>query len=580
MSARTVFSLLQENASRYGDAPALHQPYSESGERKYRVYSWNEYRRAAEEIAAGLRALGVQKGDVVGLDSETRAEFYLADIGILAAGAIAAALYPAFPYAELDRTLRACDAQAVFVEDPEKLARLRKAGKTPLEVLWILLTGEAEGAWPLEGLREVGRDAIARDPELIGRLEREVASSDCAILYLTSGATGEPKMSLVTHAALIANLDMAPKVLDLGPQDSTVAFLPSAHIMQRVVIEQLPLACGAQVWFSESLHRLPHELAGIKPTLFVAPPRLWERVHTSIRAELCRRSPLIRGIVEAALELGLEAVRLRPSGRRLSLWKRPLLKLADRLLFSRMRARFGGRLRICASGSAPLGKELNEFFLAIGLPLIEGYGLTEGGIMIINRPGCPRAGSIGMPLPGAEARLAEDGELLIRSPTLFTGYYQDPQATAQVLCDGWLATGDLAEIDAEGYISIKGRKKEMIVSSSGKKIYPARIESLFRLEPIVSQIVLMGDGQPHVTALITVTSSVAEGLAGPEAVAREVQDAVARVNRHLAPFEQIRKFRILDRDFSIESGELTATLKVRRARVLENFREAVAELYR
>jgi len=580
MSARTVFSLLQEDASRYGDAPALHQPYSEGGERKYRVYSWNEYRRAAEEIAAGLRALGVRKGDVVGLDSETRAELYLADLGVMAAGAIAAALYPAFPFAELDRTLRACDAKAVFVEDPQTLAKLRKAGKTPLSVLWILLTGEAEGAWPLEGLREVGRDAIARDPELMARLQREVAPGDCAILYLTSGATGEPKMSLVTHAALIANLDMAPKVLDLGPQDSTVAFLPSAHIMQRVVIELLPLACGAQVWFSESLHRLPQELASIKPTLFVAPPRLWERVHTSIRAELRRRSPLTRRIVEAAMALGLEAVRLGQSGWRQPLWKRALLGIADRLLFTRMRARFGGRLRICASGSAPLGKELNEFFLAIGLPLIEGYGLTEGGIMIINRPGRPRTGSIGLPLPGAEARLAEDGELLIRSPTLFTGYYQDPRATAQVLCDGWLATGDLAEIDAEGYISIKGRKKEMIVSSSGKKIYPARVESLFHLEPIVSQVVLMGDGQPHVTALITVNTSIAESLGGPEAVAREVQDAVARVNRHLAPFEQVRKFRILERDFSIESGELTATLKVRRARVLENFREAVAELYR
>jgi long-chain acyl-CoA synthetase len=580
MSARTVFSLLQENASRFGDAPALHQPCSEGGARKYRDYSWNEYRRAAEEIAAGLRALGVRKGDVVGLDTETRAEFYLADLGILAAGAISAALYPAFPYPELDRTLRACNAQAVFVEDPEKFALLRKAGRTPLQVLWILLTGEADGAWPLEGLREVGRDAIAKDPELLARLDREVAPSDCAILYLTSGATGEPKMSLVTHAALLANLEMGPKVLELGPRDSTVAFLPSAHIMQRVVIELLTLACGVQVWFSESLHRLPHELAGLKPTLFVAPPRLWERVHTSIRAELRRRSPLVRGIVEAALELGLEAVRLRSSGRRLALWKRPLLKLADRLLFRRMRVRFGGRLRVCASGSAPLGKELNEFFLAIGLPLIEGYGLTEGGIVIINRPASPRAGSIGLPMPGVEVRLAEDGEMLIRSATLFAGYYNDPQATAQVLCDGWLATGDLAEIDANGYLSIKGRKKEMIVSSSGKKIFPARIESLFHLEPIVSQIVLMGDGQPHVTALITVASGIAEGLEGPEAVAREVQEAVARVNRHLAPFEQIRKFRILDRDFSIESGELTATHKVRRARVLENFRDAVAELYR
>lgn len=573
MNPRTLYQVLAETARLYGDAPALRQPAPDGS---YTVYSWNQYRRAAEEIAAGLRALGIAKGDVVALNSETRLEFYLADLGILANGSIAAAMYPSYPAADLVRTIQTSGARAVFVEDAKTLEPLRGAPAGH----WILLTGEAEGAITLEALRGLGRDALARDPELLARMLAGVSPSDNAILYLTSGATGEPKMSLVTHAALLANLEMGPKVLELGPRDSTVAFLPSAHIMQRVVIELLTLACGVQVWFSESLHRLPHELAGLKPTLFVAPPRLWERVHTSIRAELRRRSPLVRGIVEAALELGLEAVRLRSSGRRLALWKRPLLKLADRLLFRRMRVRFGGRLRVCASGSAPLGKELNEFFLAIGLPLIEGYGLTEGGIVIINRPASPRAGSIGLPMPGVEVRLAEDGEMLIRSATLFAGYYNDPQATAQVLCDGWLATGDLAEIDANGYLSIKGRKKEMIVSSSGKKIFPARIESLFHLEPIVSQIVLMGDGQPHVTALITVASGIAEGLEGPEAVAREVQEAVARVNRHLAPFEQIRKFRILDRDFSIESGELTATHKVRRARVLENFRDAVAELYR
>jgi long-chain acyl-CoA synthetase len=573
----TIYSVLRETAARYGQAPALHQPVLDGG---YRKYTWDEYLRAVEEIAAGLRALGIRKGDVVGLDSETRAEIYLADIGIMTAGAVAAALYPSYPAPDLVRTLRACDARAVFVEDPETFRRLRETGEAPRGVPWILLSGEAEGALTLDGLRRLGREAMAADAALIARMQGEVAPGDYAILYLTSGATGEPKMSLVTHAALIANLEMAPAVLDLSPRDSTVAFLSSAHIMQRVVMELVPLASGAEVWFIESLHKLPQALASIKPTLFVAPPRLWERVHSSIRAELRRRSRLARRIFEASLALGIEAVRLRQSGRRPWLLKRALLALAHRLLFKKVRARFGGRLRICASGSAPLGKELNEFFLAMGLPLIEGYGLTEGGIVILNSPGRPKAGSIGKPLPGVDVRLAEDGELMIRSATLFSSYYKEPEATAQVLRDGWLATGDLAEVDADGCVTIKGRKKEMIVSSNGKKVYPARIEALFRLEPIVSQVLLMGDGKPHVSALITVNASIAERLSGPEAVAREIQGAVARVNVQLAAFEQIRKFRILDRDFSIESGELTPTLKVRRARVLENHREAVAEMYR
>jgi len=579
MPERTIYSLLQQTAARCGDAPALHQPRFEDGRREYRVTTWNEYLRAAGEIAAGLRELGIRKGDVVGLDSETRAEFYLADIGAMTAGAIAAALYPSYPPSELGRMLRDCDSKAVFVEDAETLTRLREAALTPA-VQWILLTGEAEGALSLEALRSLGREALAADPGLLARLQRQVGPADPAILYPTSGATGEPKMALVTHGALLANLAMAPPVLDLGPGDSTLAFLSSAHIMQRVVIELLPLACGLPVWFSESLLRLPQELKRIRPTFFVAPPRLWERVHSSIRAELRKRSRLTQRLFEAALELRLEAIRPREDGQRRSLAGRILPQLAGRLLFARLRRRFGGRLRVCASGSAPLGKELNEFFLAIGLPLIQGYGLTEGGIVILTRPGSPRAGSVGKPLPGVEVRLAEDGELLVYSPTLFAGYYKDPEATARVLRDGWLWTGDIAAMDAGGYLYIKGRKKELIVLSNGKKIYPSRIEELFRLEPIVGHVVPVGDGKPYLAALVTVSAAAAEALEGPDAVAHEVYQAIARVNRNLASFEQIRRFRMVDRDFTVASGELTPTLKVRRARVLENFRDAVAQMYR
>ena len=579
MPERTIYSLLQQTAARCGDAPALHQPRFEDGRREYRVTTWNEYLRAAGEIAAGLRELGIRKGDVVGLDSETRAEFYLADIGAMTAGAIAAALYPSYPPSELGRMLRDCDSKAVFVEDAETLTRLREAALTPA-VQWILLTGEAEGALSLEDLRSLGREALAAEPGLLERLQQEVGPADPAILYPTSGATGEPKMALVTHGALLANLAMAPPVLDLGPGDSTLAFLSSAHIMQRVVIELLPLACGLPVWFSESLLRLPQELKRIRPTFFVAPPRLWERVHSSIRAELRKRSRLTQRLFEAALELRLEAIRPREDGARRSLAGRILPQLAGRLLFARLRRRFGGRLRVCASGSAPLGKELNEFFLAIGLPLIQGYGLTEGGIVILTRPGSPRAGSVGKPLPGVEVRLAEDGELLVYSPTLFAGYYKDPEATARVLRDGWLWTGDIAAMDAGGYLYIKGRKKELIVLSNGKKIYPSRIEELFRLEPIVGHVVPVGDGKPYLAALVTVSAAAAEALEGPDAVAHEVYQAIARVNRNLASFEQIRRFRMVDRDFTVASGELTPTLKVRRARVLENFRDAVAQMYR
>jgi long-chain acyl-CoA synthetase len=269
------------------------------------------------------------------------------------------------------------------------------------------------------------------------------------------------------------------------------------------------------------------------------------------------------------------------------------LKIADRMVFQKIRARLGGRLRVAASGAAPLGRDLAQFYEAIGLPLIEGYGLTEGGVASLNPIDRPKPGSIGKPLPGVEMKIGADGELLIKSPCLFSGYFKDPETTAAVLRDGWLHTGDIAEIDKDGYIYITGRKKELIISSNGKKIYPARIESLFNVEPLVNQVLLLGDRQPYVTALITINPANAETLKGMEEhrgkeiaqiasatpVVAEVGKLVKRVNQQLAPFEQIKRFRILERDFSIERGELTPTMKVRRKQVIENFRHAVNELY-
>ncbi|MGD0298547.1 MAG: long-chain fatty acid--CoA ligase [Bryobacteraceae bacterium] len=591
MGSRTMYAVLDQAAQRYGEAPAMHQPI---GKGKYHTYSWIDYKCAVQEIACGLRSLGIGKGDVVAIHAETRAEFYLADLGILANGSIAAALYTTYPVLDQIGNLRASDAKAVFVEDSKSMqALIDAAGQNPLPVQWILLTGQAENALTLEALRAAGRKLVADDPQVFERICAEVQPEDAAILYLTSGATGEPKMGLTTHAALVANVDMGPIALRLTPDDCTISFLPSAHIAQRVVIELLPIEMGVPVWFSESLAKLPAEMKTIRPTFLLAPPRVWERIFASINAEVKKKNRLARNLFHGAVGIGAEVARLKEEGQPVPKWMQNMLKLAERLVFSKIRARLGGRLRIAASGAAPLGKELGRFYASIGMPLIEGYGLTEGGVLTLNPLDRPKAGSIGVALPGVELRLAEDGELLAKSATLFAGYYKDPAATAAVLRDGWLYTGDIAEIDSLGYVYITGRKKELIVSSNGKKIYPARIEGLFKAEPIVSQVVLIGDRLPFITALMTVNVTNAETLSGMEPfkgrqpaevavappVLTEIQKAVARVNKQLAPFEQIRKFRILERDFSIETGELTPTMKVRRNRVLENNRELVSELY-
>jgi len=587
---RTVHNLVSAAAAMWGDAAALHQPL---GGGRYQSYSWNEYRTIAEEIALGLRSLGVGHGDIVGLASETRAEFYLADVGVMTNGSVAAAVYTSLPPMEQMKTMTACEPKAVFIENAKAMAALESAGLNGLNVPRIVLSGEAPGALTLDELRARGQAAAEADPDLLGRILGETRPADYCILYLTSGATGEPKMGLVTHNSLIANCDLGPKVLPVGEEDSTLAFLPSAHITQRMVMEMLMIRMGVPVWFSEGLSKMPAELRTVRPTFFVAPPRVWERVYASITTEIKKKPALARKLFYAALGVGSEVNRARQEGREPSLLAKSSMAFFNRVVFSKIRARLGGRMRIAASGAAPLGKVLAEFYGSIGMPLVEGYGLTEGGVVALNPVDRPVAGSIGLPLPGVEFKLAEDGELMIRSETLFSGYYKDDAASAAVLREGWLYTGDIASIDERGYVWITGRKKELIVSSNGKKIYPARIEALFKTEPLVNQIMLLGDDKPFVCALFTINPAAAEGLPGltagdsrdlaalvqSEAVQAEMKRVVGRINKQLADFEQIRKFRILEREFSIETGEITPTMKLRRGKVLENYRELIAGLY-
>ncbi|HPT27629.1 MAG TPA: AMP-binding protein, partial [Bryobacteraceae bacterium] len=362
---------------------------------------------------------------------------------------------------------------------------------------------------------------------------------------------------------------------------------------QRFGVELLMVRMGVPVYFSEGLSRLPAELRSVKPTFFVAPPRVWERMYASITAEIRKKPAVIRKLFYTGLGVGQEIARARREGREASPFARASYGFFDRVIFSKIRERLGGRLKIAVSGAAPLAPSLTNFFSAIGLPLIEGYGLTEGGVVCLNLVDRPMPGSIGKALPGVEARISEEGELLFRGPTIFDGYFEDPEATAAVLRDGWLHTGDLATIDADGYVRITGRKKEILVASNGKKIYPARIESLFKLEPLIAQILLVGDRLPYVAALITLNPAVADsipgldpgaelttaGLSQSAAAQAEVKRIIQRVNKQLAPYEQIRKFHILDRDFSIEAGELTPTMKLRRKQVLDNFRDEVDRLY-
>ena len=525
--------MLEETAALYAEKPALQQPV---GGGKYRTYTWAEFRDRVQWTAVGLSTIGVETGDMVALQSETRAEFYFADLGVMAAGAVAAALYTSLPYAEQAQALRFCDARVAMVENPKAMHGLQTAlgaltGPAPEgepDLQWILLTGAAEGAITLDQLIEKGQRQLAADPNAFERIRARFDDQALAVLYMTSGATGEPKMGLVTHAALVINIDMTPAVLPLTPDDCTVAFLPSAHIAQRVVAELMPAPHRLlRVVLRRPLQTAPRA-AHRPPDFFLSPPRVWERMYSSILAEIKKRPAPLRKMFYLALGMGSRAAQLRRDGRPVPAWIRSSLRLFDKIIFNKIRERLGGRLRFPISGAAPLSKDLAEFYEAIGMPLLEGYGLTEGGVVSVNPIGRVKPGSIGKLLPGIEVRIEEDGELLLRSAVNFSGYYKDPAATAAVLRDGWLSTGDIATCDDEGYYYITGRKKELIVSSNGKKIYPARIEGLFKKEPLINHVLLIGDRLPYVTAIITVTGD-------PAAAQSIVESTVKNVNRQLPP---------------------------------------------
>ncbi|MCX6610627.1 MAG: AMP-binding protein [Acidobacteria bacterium] len=576
MSTRTVFTALEEAAARYGDSTALIQPM---GGGKNATYSWNQYKQIVQEITCGLRSLGIGRGDVVAIQSETRAEFYFVDMGIISNGSTAAAMYTVYPQGEAIAKLNACKAKLAFVENPKMLATLAASlsGAEPMDIRWVLMTGKADDVMTLDDLRELGRKAMSADPQLFSRIYVETKPEDCAIIYLTSGSTGEPKMGMVTHRAIVSNVAAAPAVLPLGPTDITIAFLPSAHITQRLVLQLMPLAFGMVIYFSESLSKLPKEIQSVQPTFLLAPPRLWERIYTNVVTEMKKKPPLVQKLFHGGLGLALKAMDYKRADKSVPFWVSTPLGLVDKVIFSKVREKLGGKIKLAVSGSAPLGKDLANFFGAIGVNLIEGFGLTEGGVTHINPVKKPIVGSIGKLLPTVECKLMPDGEIALNGPTLFSGYYNDPEATAKVFADGWLLTGDIGSVDAEGYWYITGRKKEVLVASNGKKIYPNRIEGMFKGESLISQVVLVGDKRSFVTALFSLNPAVAEAAAEP---AEEViQRLVKEVNRKVEPHEQIRKFKILPRELSIDHGEVTPTMKIRKSIVFEHFAAEINEMY-
>jgi long-chain acyl-CoA synthetase len=530
-----------------------------------------ELRRAAREIAAGLARLGVEPGDRVAILAGTRPEWTLADLGTLCAGAVVVPIYHTNSPAECRYILEHAGVRAIFAEDAAQLAKLDGfREQLPQLESAIVLAGDADGAVTLAELRSHGElDRTA-----------EVAADDVATIIYTSGTTGPPKGCVVTHAALRATVDMYTRRLELdsGPL-SVYLFLPLAHSLARVTELAVIGAGGTLQFWGGDPARIVDELAELHPTHFPAVPRIYEKIHSRVLSEVATQGRLRRGAFRWALA---EGARFRAAARRRTGPGR-LLRLrhgaADRLVLSRVRSLFGDRLVFAMCGAAPVSREVLEFFDACGVLILEGYGLTEScAAGTVNATTEVRFGSVGRPLPGAEVAIAPDGEILLAGPHVFAGYHRDPAATDEALDGRWLRSGDLGAIDEDGYLHITGRKKDLIITSSGKNISPENLESALRETRWISQAVVIGDNRPYLVALLTLDPDEVAGLPAEEVRAAVAAD-VARVNEQFARIEQIKRFEILERDLSQAEGELTPTLKVKRAAVLEHFADRVERLY-
>ena len=549
---------------------------------QWKATTWSQWASAAREIAGGLVELGVAAGDRVAILAATRREWVMCDVGVLTAGAVVVPIYASNLPDQCEYILRDAGCVVAIVEDEKQLAKLLAVrAAVPAVKKVVLMTGAAPAGsdWvvTLDELRASGSRWLGKNPTRLDDIAAAIDPTGAATFIYTSGTTGPPKGVIITHANLVFECKVVEDLLNLGEADEQLLFLPLAHSFARVV-EWACIAIGATSAFAQNMNTLVADMAEVKPTFVAAVPRVFEKAYARIQSNFAekRKSPIGRRIIDWALAVGRERSRRQRAGERADGLR---FGLADKLVFSKVRQIFGGRIRFFISGGAPLSAEIAEFFHAAGLLILEGYGLTETTAAgTINRPDDYKFGTVGTPLPGVEIKIAPDGEILIRGGNIMQGYWNQPQATAEVIgADGWFHSGDIGVIEPSGHVRITDRKKDIIVTAGGKNIAPQNLENELKAScPLISQVVVIGDRQKYLVALITLGEDAASDRAGAETAVRE---AVERFNKKLASYETIKRFTILPRDLSEETGELTPSLKVKRKVVSERYKQEIASMY-
>ncbi len=588
MIPQNLAALLVNSAALYPEKKALY--FKENG--RYRALTWKETAARVDSVAAFLFSQGVRAGDRVGLISENRPEWFIVDFAALSLGAVTVPIYTSLTASEIQYVLAdssccwvALSSTALF----EKVAVAQK--KLPALVGLIVfdsavLASRSEVSVAMHSFQEV----VKTTPTERLALPKTIGHEDLASIIYTSGTTGTPKGVMLTHGNFIQNSLMAEEAFKMDESELLVSFLPLCHVFERTCGHYLMTLIGASIAYAENMDTVPRDIREIRPSFLLGVPRFYEKVQSRVMDAVQKAGPLKKGLFTWARELG----RKKRLGEKIGLMNTLLYPVADRLVYKKFRDGLGGRLRFGVSGGAPLVKEIAEFFCDLGIVIYEGYGLTETApVITANHEGKLRFGSVGVPFSGVEVRIAEDGEILTRSACVMKGYFNRPAETAQALEGGWFHTGDLGRFDADGFLFITGRKKELIVTSGGKKVSPQPIEERFEQDPYILRCVLFGEGKKFLTALLVPHKEALETYAETEKIAHEdyasllnlkkVHDfmdlRVQAAQKDLASYERIKYFTLLEHDFSQASGELTPTLKVKRDVVLTRYKDRLLPFY-
>jgi long-chain acyl-CoA synthetase len=579
---RSLPAMFFSVAAKQGERPFLWAKHAGS----YRPLSWAETACTVNRLARGLAALGVEPGDRVALVAENRPEWAIADLAIMSAGAITVPAYTTNTIDDNRHIFGNPGVRAVVASKPPISERAAlAAAQVPSVQSVVVMEGPLPGdARTWDELLALGD---AHEGDIAGRIEA-LEPDDTACIIHTSGTGGLPKGVLMTHRNILANCRGAYHLLEmLGLGDEVfLSFLPMSHSYEHTAGLMFPISIGAQIYFAEGADSLAANLLEARPTIMTAVPRLYETMHQRIRRGIEREKGLKRRLFEKAVALG----RKRLAGERQGLGDRLLDPLLDKLVRDKVRARFGGRLKAMVSGGAPLNPEIGSFFLALGVELLQGYGQTEAApVIACNPPGAIQVDSVGPALHGVEISIAEDGEILVAGNNVMKGYWNDPEATARTLVDGWLRTGDIGHLDAKGYLRITDRKRDFIKNSGGDMIAPAKIESALTLQAEIAQAMVLGDQRPHLVAILVPDQEFAAQFAPPgtalsaladnAALFKALGDIVNRVNASLPAIERVRRFVIAQEAFTTANGQLTPTLKIKRHVVRAVYRDAIEGLY-